>query len=561
MWPLGRSSGCLHTRKRDRVDTTALANGIANINMIPFDIDFLSISDHSAQSTIAKYSTSKWEIGVAVYEDNEQFDTFVDVSWPVGEGPGAKTLVNGDPWNACAIVLPGLLEILNVAGPGNGSCVDVIGKPCFESLVSLAWARYSNALGSVRNPTEETLEKACRFASQLPLVSECLGKQTDDVVPIRGYGKSNPQNGRPFVFGVDKPTDSSSMSKTKAFSVAASRVWPVVIIEAQGNYSAQASFSCPSASRPPSGRQELVPSKDGTCGGSLKYKCTDTKYFYGNCCGTDGICDYSDEVCSIELGCQPLYGMCNSVVTVTKTPTTTTTVPPNGIQTPQPTQPGMVANCNKFHYIWTGNACWQITSYNGISQEQFIKWNPKIGEDCAGMVFEAYACVGVLPITTATPTPTAPPNSVQTPQPTQPGMVKNCNKFHYIWTGNACWQITSHNGISQEQFAKWNPEVGEQCTGLRFEAYACVGVLPETTPTPTSTTPPNTIQTPQPTQPGMVRNCTKFHYIWTGNWCGQITSYNGISQEDFAKWNPQIGQDCKGLVYEAYACVAVDTRS
>lgn len=146
---------------------------------------------------------------------------------------------------------------------------------------------------------------------------------------------------------------------------------------------------------------------------------------------------------------------------------------------------------------------------------------------------------------------------VQTPQPTQPGMVKNCNKFHYIYKGNNCGQITSYDNVSQQDFAKWNPEVGLQCTGLQEEAYACVGVIPDATPT--SSAPPHGIQTPQPTQPGMVKNCNKFHYIFKGNTCGQITSYNHISQHDFATWNPQIGQDCTGLWADAYACVGIDS--
>ncbi|EGX89011.1 LysM domain protein [Cordyceps militaris CM01] len=55
----------------------------------------------------------------------------------------------------------------------------------------------------------------------------------------------------------------------------------------------------------------------------------------------------------------------------------------------------------------------------------------------------------------------------------------------------------------------------------------------------------------------MVSNCVKFYYISKGNYCGQITAYNGISEQDFATWNPQVGQQCEGLWAEAYACVGV----
>ncbi|KAM3553986.1 hypothetical protein MY1884_006377 [Beauveria asiatica] len=67
-------------------------------------------------------------------------------------------------------------------------------------------------------------------------------------------------------------------------------------------------------------------------------------------------------------------------------------------------------------------------------------------------------------------------NGIQTPEPTQADMVSNCSKFHYIWKGNTCGQITWYNQISQQDLATWNPQIGEQCTGLWADAYACVGV-------------------------------------------------------------------------------------
>jgi hypothetical protein len=45
--------------------------------------------------------------------------------------------------------------------------------------------------------------------------------------------------------------------------------------------------------------KDSVPSPDGTCGGPSRYKCTDTKVFYGNCCGARGFCGYSANECSI----------------------------------------------------------------------------------------------------------------------------------------------------------------------------------------------------------------------------------------------------------------------
>ncbi|KAJ3496994.1 hypothetical protein NLG97_g2241 [Lecanicillium saksenae] len=258
------------------------------------------------------------------------------------------------------------------------------------------------------------------------------------------------------------------------------------------------------------------------------------------------------------------YGLPRS--TTTQPQPTTTTAPGNGITTPSPTQPSMVDNCNKFHLVKEGESCAEISAANHISVADLTTWNPKVGAQCTGLWAKTYACVGVIgsvPATTTTTTTTAPGNGIATPSPTQPNMVDNCNKFHYISKGDSCDQITSYQGISQKDFAKWNPQVGQQCTGLWADTYACVGVIGGTTTTTTSTTSTSTrptsngIPTPQPTQPGMVSNCVKFHYVSKGNTCDQITSYQGISQKDFARWNPQIGNQCTGMWADAYACVGI----
>ncbi|KAG7138088.1 WSC domain-containing protein like [Verticillium longisporum] len=78
----------------------------------------------------------------------------------------------------------------------------------------------------------------------------------------------------------------------------------------------------------------FTPSPDGTCGYDNKYKCTDTKYNYGNCCGAAGYCGFSDWECSNLQGCQSEYGLCDTTVLVSGAPKTTSTSP---VTTTQPT--------------------------------------------------------------------------------------------------------------------------------------------------------------------------------------------------------------------------------
>ncbi|OAA81565.1 LysM domain protein [Akanthomyces lecanii RCEF 1005] len=268
--------------------------------------------------------------------------------------------------------------------------------------------------------------------------------------------------------------------------------------------------------------------------------------------------------------------------TSTTTKPATTTQPDNGIMTPSPTQPGMVANCGKFTLVRRYDKCEYIAQNFGISLQDFLAWNPKVGKDCAGLETEKYACVSVSSHVTSTATSstttasttepattTTAGNGIETPQPTQPGMVTDCNKFYRVSKGDTCDKITSSSRISPSDFARWNPNVGDKCTGLWADTYACVGVVGGPPPIPSSTTtttttaaptwtmPSNGIATPQPTQPGMVGNCVKFHYISKGNTCDQITSYQQISQRDFARWNPNIGESCTGMWADAYACVGI----
>lgn len=106
--------------------------------------------------------------------------------------------------------------------------------------------------------------------------------------------------------------------------------------------------------------------------------------------------------------------------TTSDSPATFTSTAENGIRTPQPIQPGMLSNCNKFHWVSHGNSCDQIASFNGISLADFVRWNPTVRGDCSGMWAEVNICVGVVggQTTTAASLPTAttkPPCGVQTP--------------------------------------------------------------------------------------------------------------------------------------------------
>ncbi|KAL0937964.1 LysM domain-containing protein [Colletotrichum truncatum] len=167
------------------------------------------------------------------------------------------------------------------------------------------------------------------------------------------------------------------------------------------------------------------------------------------------------------------------VSTISATPSTTSSRPPtttttwNGVQTPLPTQAGMVADCNKFYFTKRDDFCARISSENGITFEQFLAWNPSVGSECKTLWVGVNVCVGIIGFE---PTPTEPPNGIATPQPIQPGLVKNCHKFHLVQGGELCGSVLNRYGITLQHFTSWNPAVGSPCS-LWADTHVCVGVF------------------------------------------------------------------------------------
>ncbi|KAK4064922.1 hypothetical protein Purlil1_14084 [Purpureocillium lilacinum] len=235
-----------------------------------------------------------------------------------------------------------------------------------------------------------------------------------------------------------------------------------------------------------------------------------------------------------------------------------------------------------FWYDNDGSMSFQdVISVFGVPLDKFLRWNPSVTTSGGNFLASRSYCVEASgePTSAITGTPTStsthlitthsttesvstivttttPSNGIKTPLPTQPEIVGNCNKFYFVNQGENCDTIASKNGVPLNDFLTWNPKAGQKCTGLWADTYACVSVIGYKPPA-TSTMPSNGVQTPVPTQPGMVSNCNKFVFVKTDDSCASIASKAAISTSDFLKWNPQVGGQCKGLWANAYACVGV----
>ncbi|CCC05607.1 hypothetical protein SMACR_09599 [Sordaria macrospora] len=267
---------------------------------------------------------------------------------------------------------------------------------------------------------------------------------------------------------------------------------------------------------------------------------------------------------SVGASCTGLWAnayACVSIIGHTPTkPTTTTTTTGNGIATPTPTQASIVNNCDAFYFVVAGDTCEAIAAKNGITQAQFLSWNPSVGSTCNGLWANAYACVSIVghtptkPTTTTTTTTTSVGNGIATPTPVQPNMVKNCDLFYKVKSGDTCATIAAAKGVTVAQLTTWNPYVKSDCSLLWVDYNICISIVGHT---PTPVKPGNGIQTPTPIQSGMTTSCRTFHFVTSGQTCQTIIAKYGITQANFVKWNPAVKSDCTGMWANAYVCVAV----
>lgn len=62
---------------------------------------------------------------------------------------------------------------------------------------------------------------------------------------------------------------------------------------------------------------------------------------------------------------------------------------------------------------------------------------------------------------------------------------------------------------------------------------------------------------PTPYQTGMAANCKKFHFVVSGDQCGNIATAAGITLANFYLWNPAVGSTCATLYLGDYVCIGV----
>ncbi|KAL8833430.1 MAG: hypothetical protein Q9170_004273 [Blastenia crenularia] len=170
--------------------------------------------------------------------------------------------------------------------------------------------------------------------------------------------------------------------------------------------------------------------------------------------------------------------------TPTTRSTTSTTKTTSTSSGPTPTQSGIISSCTKYYKAVSGDSCQVISDKFGtFTVAQFETWNPAVKSDCSQLYLDYYYCIAIpgTPTThsttsttkTTSKTPTPTPNG---PQPQQPGIVSNCNKYYLVKSGDSCYTIEQAQAVTAANFQKWNTGIKADCSNLFVGYYVCTGV-------------------------------------------------------------------------------------
>jgi LysM repeat protein len=228
---------------------------------------------------------------------------------------------------------------------------------------------------------------------------------------------------------------------------------------------------------------------------------------------------------------------------------------------PSPTQSGLIDTCTTFYKAVAGDTCEKVVNkYGTFTEDEFIKWNPAVGDDCAAIWAKTYYCVGIPGTPSSRPSSTVTATGTSVPSPTQSGLIDSCTTFYKAVAGDTCEKVVNNYGtFTEDVFIKWNPAVGDDCSAIWAKTYYCVGIPGTPTSRPTATTATSTGTTgPSPTQSGIIDTCTRYYKAQAGDDCSTVVKQFGIFYfEDFLKWNPAVGADCSAFWAKTYYCVGM----
>ncbi|KAH6608260.1 LysM domain-containing protein [Trichoderma cornu-damae] len=224
---------------------------------------------------------------------------------------------------------------------------------------------------------------------------------------------------------------------------------------------------------------------------------------------------------------------------------------------PSPVQDGIIKTCTGYYKAVTGDDCSKIVAKFGtFTFADFLAWNPAVGETCGGLWLDYYYCVATPEKPTGTKSSSAPAPTSSVPSPVQDGITPQCKTYYKAVSGDDCSKIVAKYGtFTFADFLKWNPAVGDTCSGLWLDYYYCVGVAETPTQKPTTT---SKTTTSVPTQTGIVKDCQRWYQAVSGDTCaGIVSKFGTFTLSQFLQWNPAVGASCSTLLPGYNYCIGV----
>ncbi|EEP82317.1 predicted protein [Uncinocarpus reesii 1704] len=112
--------------------------------------------------------------------------------------------------------------------------------------------------------------------------------------------------------------------------------------------------------------------------------------------GTFSQTEFSNWNPSIQSDCSGLVDGKWYCVSIPGTPTTRTEAGSTTEWPETPTQSGIATNCSKLWLVGVHDTCLSIANFNGITEIQFLGWNPAVGTSkCDNLPLNFYVCVAV----------------------------------------------------------------------------------------------------------------------------------------------------------------------
>ncbi|KAL2795770.1 hypothetical protein BJX66DRAFT_336675 [Aspergillus keveii] len=152
---------------------------------------------------------------------------------------------------------------------------------------------------------------------------------------------------------------------------------------------------------------------------------------------------------------------------------------------------GVVAGCQKYYTVASGDDCSTIESEFGVTLAQLYDWNPSSTSPLSETIhfylpgylssirrnlYEPLARIFILRQRALYHHDNNKKNNDNDDVKYQTVIASNCNRYYTVVSGDSCAKIESSYSVTFAQLYEWNPAIGANCGSLWVGYDVCVGV-------------------------------------------------------------------------------------